>query len=471
MKVEVNAKVVSVLAILIIAVLLTVTVTGCSATGGNDTENPAEQTENGTGIHEGIPPGEKGEIGNAGGKNDNTGREESRTGDPCAKDWESGTGNSHVPEGPGSISEKLGKMSLDEKIGQMFIIGVDGTSVDEDMKNVINSRKPGGIILFSGNITGPEQLTDFMNAMKAANSGNIPLFVSIDEEGGRITRLPEQLTALPSAMSVGEIDDAAFTYRIGRLLAAKIKAFGINMDFAPVLDIFSNPNNTVIGDRAYGTTPQSVEKHGIQVMKGLRDEGIVAVVKHFPGHGDTDADSHYGLPSVGHNKDRLAGFELIPFRKAFSEDADAVMVAHILVESLDRDLPASLSPVIIGGLLREEMGFDGVVITDDMTMRAITDNFDIGEAAVRSVVAGSDIILVCHGRDRQAEAMDAVKKAVEEGVIDEARIDESVARILKLKEKYGLNDNAVGYPDVDRLNEKIEGVLSKWYNSKWYNDN
>lgn len=183
MKVEVNAKVVSVLAILIIAVLLTVTVTGCSATGGNDTENPAEQTENGTGIHEGIPPGEKGEIGNAGGKNDNTGREESRTGDPCAKDWESGTGNSHVPEGPGSISEKLGKMSLDEKIGQMFIIGVDGTSVDEDMKNVINSRKPGGIILFSGNITGPEQLTDFMNAMKAANSGNIPLFVSIDEEG------------------------------------------------------------------------------------------------------------------------------------------------------------------------------------------------------------------------------------------------------------------------------------------------
>jgi beta-N-acetylhexosaminidase len=162
--------------------------------------------------------------------------------------------------------------------------------------------------------------------------------------------------------------------------------------------------------------------------------------------------------------DRLAGFELLPFQKALDEKADALMVAHIVLTSLDPDFPASLSSAVISGLLRNEMGFEGVVITDDMTMGAITENFDTGEAAVRSVNAGCDIILVCNGYDRQLETMDAVKQAVETGLISESRIDESVVRILKLKDKYDLSDNIVGHADVEGLNEKIEGVLSKWYN-------
>ena len=162
--------------------------------------------------------------------------------------------------------------------------------------------------------------------------------------------------------------------------------------------------------------------------------------------------------------ERLEGFELVPFRKALDEDADAVMVAHIVVGSLDPDLPASLSGPVITGLLRDKMGFDGVVITDDMTMGAIMENFDIGDAAVQSILAGSDIILVCHGYDKQKAAMDALKKAVGTGTVDEARIDRSVARILRLKDKYEITDNTLENADVNRINEKIEGVLSKWYN-------
>ena len=226
------------------------------------------------------------------------------------------------------------------------------------------------------------------------------------------------------------------------------------MDFAPVLDILSNPKNTVIGDRAFGTDPLSVAEHGIQMMKGIRDEGVIAVVKHFPGHGDTEVDSHYGLPAVTHGMERLEGFELVPFRKALDEDADAVMVAHIVVGSLDPDLPASLSGPVITGLLRDKMGFDGVVITDDMTMGAIMENFDIGDAAVQSILAGSDIILVCHGYDKQKAAMDALKKAVGTGTVDEARIDRSVARILRLKDKYEITDNTLENADVNRINKK-----------------
>jgi len=162
--------------------------------------------------------------------------------------------------------------------------------------------------------------------------------------------------------------------------------------------------------------------------------------------------------------DLLSERELVPFRRAVDEGAEAVMAAHIVVTAVDPRLPASLSGAVINGLLRKDSGFDGVVITDDLTMRAITDNFEIGDAAVRSVIAGCDILLVCHGRDKQEEAMDAVRNAVEAGMIDECRIDESVARILKLKEKYGLNNNAYRYADVDMLNEKIDGLLAKWYN-------
>lgn len=359
------------------------------------------------------------------------------------------------------LMDKLSNMTLEEKIGQMFMIGIEGTAMNDELESHLAKILPGGIILFDRNADNPEQLLELINSLKKVNSDRIPLFISVDEEGGRVSRMPPQLHEMPSAEAIGQTDDPSAAYQFGKVQAEKIKAFGFNMNMAPVLDIRSNPQNTVIGDRAFGNTPEKVSKYGMRMMNGIRDSGVIAVVKHFPGHGDTQVDSHYDLPVVDHDFDRLESFELAPFKKAIEDNADAVMVAHILMSRIDAGYPASLSETVINGLLREKMGFEGVVITDDMTMAAITKHYRIEEAAVRSIIAGTDVIMVCHGYDRQAKAVEAVKSSVESGIIDEERIDASVVRILKLKDKYGLNNQTIDGVGLDSLNEQIDGLLSK----------
>jgi beta-N-acetylhexosaminidase len=228
-----------------------------------------------------------------------------------------------------------------------------------------------------------------------------------------------------------------------------------------VLDIWSNPENTVIGDRAFGITPGIVKSMALSAMKGIRDRDIIPVVKHFPGHGDTVTDSHIGLPRVDYGMDRLSSFELVPFQAAIDDGADVVMVAHILMTALDKKYPASLSKAVITDLLRKDMGFGGVVITDDMTMGAIVENYSIGNAAVKAVLAGSDIVLVCHGTENQKLAIDSVKAAVKNGTIPIQRINESVDRILRLKYKYKLSDKTVKSVNVDELNKKIDAFLTE----------
>lgn len=362
------------------------------------------------------------------------------------------------------IAARIKEMTLDEKIGQMFIVGFKGTKITQELHDMLETRTPGGVILFRSNIQTPEQTLELINSIKGINSGREPLFVCVDEEGGRVSRMPEALSDIPSAGSIGEYGDIQVAYDIGSLLAEEISSFGFNMNFAPVLDIMSNPDNTVISDRSFGNTAQVVTEHGIELMRGIRDKGIIPVVKHFPGHGDTLADSHSELPVVEYDMTRLTAFELIPFQKAVDENADAVMVAHLLMKKIDPKHPAAMSKAVITDLLRDQMGFQGVVVTDDMTMGAITINYDIGDAVVSSVIAGSDIILVCHGYDKQIEAIDAVRLAVETGYIEEARIDESVLRILRLKAKYGLEDRIIESVDTEGLNKKIDGQLAKWYN-------
>lgn len=360
------------------------------------------------------------------------------------------------------VSETLGRMTIDEKIGQMFILGFDGTEPGPDITEMIKSRFIGGIILFKPNINDPVQLLTLNNSLKLLNSGNkAPLLISVDEEGGRVSRMPDQLKDMPSSLSIGKTGKRGYAYDAGAMLAEEIKAFGFNTDFAPVLDIWSNPENTVIGDRAYGKTPEAVSAMGISAMKGIGENGVIPVVKHFPGHGDTVVDSHIGLPVVTYDMNRLESFELVPFKAALENGADAVMVAHIVVNALDRKYPASISKAVITGLLRESMGFDGVVITDDMTMGAIVKNYNVGNAAVKSVLAGSDIVLVCHGTDNQRLAMDSVLAAVKDGTIPVSRIDESVKRILRLKYKYRLSDNTIKSVDIDGLNKKIDAVLAE----------
>ncbi|WFD08915.1 beta-N-acetylhexosaminidase [Tepidibacter hydrothermalis] len=340
------------------------------------------------------------------------------------------------------INDIMNSLSLEEKLGQMVIVGFNGYEVDSDFRDLLESYKVGGVILFKRNIKNSEQLLNLNNNIKSINSKNkLPLFISVDEEGGRITRLPEGSTKFPSNKVIGKENDKDLSYKIGKQIGTELNNFKFNMDFAPVLDIYSNPKNTVIKDRSFGTDSEIVKKLGVATMKGLQDSNVISVVKHFPGHGDTTVDSHIGLPVVNHDKQRLDKFELIPFKEAINNGVDAVMTAHIVLPNVDKSKkPATLSETILTDILRNELNFSGVIITDDMEMGAIVNNYGTKNASVEAIKAGADIVLMCHTKEKQIEALEGLKEAVNSGEISIERIDESVKRIIKLKRKYDLND-------------------------------
>jgi beta-N-acetylhexosaminidase len=363
------------------------------------------------------------------------------------------------------IKEKIKTMTLEEKIGQMVIIGLDSYNVDENTVDMIQNKKVGGFILFKKNVNDSGQLLNLVNSLKEQNSNNkIPLFISIDEEGGKVSRVPNEFKNLPTNREIGKVNNEDFSYEIGNILAMQLNAFGINMDFAPVLDVNTNPNNPVIGNRSFGNEPNIVSDLGIATMKGIKDKGVIPVVKHFPGHGDTSVDSHIGLPSIDNDLNRLNEIELVPFKNAIKNKADVVMVAHILMTKIDPNYPASMSKKVINDILRDDLNFDGVVITDDMTMGAILKNYDINDAAIKSVNAGTDIILVCHNNDNQVNIINSLIQGVKDGEISEDRIDESVYRILKLKDKYNINGEIINSVDVDNINYNINKVLDTYTN-------
>ena len=359
------------------------------------------------------------------------------------------------------IIEQISEMTIDEKIGQMMMFSIEGYSLNDNTKKLIENYKIGGFVVLGENVKETKQLLDLLNSIKKENTINkIPLFLSVDEEGGRITRMPKEFNRLPTNKAIGKINSKNFSNKIGSILGYEVKSFGYNMDFAPVFDVNSNPNNPVIGDRSFGPVANLVSDLGIETMKGIQSENIIPVVKHFPGHGDTSVDSHKGLPIVNSDLERLQSLELIPFADAIENGADAVMIAHILLPKIDKENPASMSKIIITDILRTNLKFNGVVITDDMTMGAITENYNLGESAVKSVNAGADIVLVCHGYDSKLEVINAMKSASLNGTISSLRIDESVYRILSLKKKYNLNDVIIDSVNVNEINNKINKLLN-----------
>lgn len=332
------------------------------------------------------------------------------------------------------IMININEMTLDEKIGQMVLSGFNGTDFNGELDTLINDLKVGGVILFSRNIEDSKQLKKLNLDIEEANK-NIPVFISIDEEGGRVNRLAKNIKRFESAKSIGDKGDIKYAYENGKEIGKTLKAYKINMNFAPVLDIYSNSKNTVIGDRAFGNNEKIVETMGIATMQGLKDEDVIPVIKHFPGHGDTEVDSHIGLPVVEKSIDQLYDFELVPFKKAIESGADAVMVSHILMKQIDDKNPATLSYNLITEILRNDMEFSNVIITDDMCMKAITNRLSVEEASIKSIKAGSDIILIGSDIGKTKSVIEKIKLAVERNEISEKRIDESVYRILKLKQK------------------------------------
>lgn len=361
-----------------------------------------------------------------------------------------------VPEEVDPVQEQLSSLTLEEKIGQMILAGVQGTTLDDQAKQMIADQKVGGIIFYANNVTTLEGTAKFVQSIKETNQSNpVPIFMSVDQEGGKVSRMPENVESIPSNQKVGKTKDSALAETMGELLARQVQLAGFNVDFAPVLDVNSNPKNPVIGDRSFGSSADLVSRMGIAEMKGLRNEGIIPVVKHFPGHGDTSVDSHLDLPVVNKTEKQLAELEWIPFQASVKEQVEAVMVAHILFPKLDPDHPASLSDVIIGEHLRGKFKYNGVVITDDLSMGAIAKNFKLNEAALATVKAGSDILLVAHSYESAKTIFDTLMNAVKSGDISESRIDESVYRILALKQQYKLTDKQQANGDLKQLNADI----------------
>lgn len=337
-----------------------------------------------------------------------------------------------------AIAEKIKSMTLDEKIGQMFIVELEGTEIDKASLDFIQKYKLGGIILFGTNISSEGQIKNFLSDINEINNSvsKNKLFIGIDEEGGRISRLSKIYDKLPPNYDIGTKNSSLLAFEKGSILGEELYALGINTNFAPVLDIFSNPENKVIGDRAFSNNEKIVSELGVSMISGINSQDVIAVGKHFPGHGDTKVDSHFGLPEVMKTEKELMDFEIVPFKSAIDYGIDMIMISHILYPKIDDKYPASLSPAIINGILRDKLKYNGIVISDDLDMGAIRKNFAIDKSAVQAVKAGNDIILVCHDYNKVITAITSLKKAVQSGEISESRINESLVRILTLKDKY-----------------------------------
>jgi beta-N-acetylhexosaminidase len=321
-------------------------------------------------------------------------------------------------------------------VGQLAITGFGGHEIPSDLRAFAREFDLGGIILFARNVADPDQVSDVSRQAEGL-ARELPLWVSVDQEGGRVARLKAPFTVWPPMMTLGRSGDEALAARFARALAVELTAVGISLDFTPVLDILTNAKNPVIGDRALSDRAEDVARLGRVIIKTLQEEGIAASGKHFPGHGDTSVDSHFELPLVEHPPDRIDRVELEPFRAAIAEGVASIMTAHILIPALDPDRPATLSPTIVAGMLKKQMGYEGLVLSDDLEMKAIAAHYGIPDATVAAIAAGCDAVLMC-GTDveTQVAAVEAVIRATEDGSLPLKRVEDALSRHRRVKERF-----------------------------------
>jgi beta-N-acetylhexosaminidase len=322
--------------------------------------------------------------------------------------------------------------SLREKIGQLILVGVQGETLSAEERFVFEEYRFGGVVLFKRNCGAPGQIVSLCRSIWNL-TGELPPFIAIDQEGGRVHRLPPPFTHFPPAALIGDRNDPELARRAGRATAAELALAGINLNFAPVLDVDADPRNPIIGDRAFAANPRTVMKLGWAWTEGLIAGGVIPCGKHFPGHGAADKDSHFDLPVVAKSAGAMAATELVPFVHACRNKIDALMTAHIIYPGLDCRWPATLSEKIVTGLLRQQLGYGGVIFSDDMEMKAISDRYGVEEAAHLSLRAGVDGLLFCHGLYRAVQACEFLRAQCEQDGALRARADESCARVARLK--------------------------------------
>lgn len=314
------------------------------------------------------------------------------------------------------------------QVGRLAIVGFNGHSVPDELRRLVGEFDLGGVIYFNRNVDTPEQVADLSRQVTGL-AREWPLWISVDQEGGRVARLRRPFTEWPPAITLGRSGDEALAVRFARALADELRAVGINLDYAPVLDVHTNPKNPIIGDRALSDRAEAVARLGAAVVRGLQENGVAACGKHFPGHGDTSVDSHEALPVVEHDRRRMDAVEFVPFVKAIEAGVATIMTAHVFAPALDERYIASFSPTVVDTLLKQTLGFRGVVISDDLGMKAVSATHSPGEASVAAIRAGCDAVLLCnHTIDEQVGALEALIRAAEDGDITSTRIDDAMKR-------------------------------------------
>ena len=337
---------------------------------------------------------------------------------------------------PASAVRRMTRRDIRRHVGQYAIVGFDGTAIPQEVRALAREFDLGGVIVFARNVEAPEQVAELAHEAQTL-AQDLPLWVGVDQEGGRVARLRAPFTEWPPMAVLGNSGDTDLTERFARALASELSGVGITLDFAPVLDVHSNPKNPVIGDRALSSDPVTVARLGAVIIRTLQANGIAACGKHFPGHGDTSEDSHHELPVVDHPPDQLREREWVPFRAAIDAGVAVVMTAHVLVPALDAERPATLSRTIVHDQLRQALGQDGLIAADDLQMQAIAGSYTLEDAAAGAVGAGCDLVLLC-GTDvgRQAAALEAIIHAVEAGTLSVRDVEAAMARQGRVKARF-----------------------------------
>ena len=317
---------------------------------------------------------------------------------------------------------------LRKKIGSMFLMGFEGRNITPYVKELISRYHVGGLVLFSRNISEPVQAWELLRSMKSRD-----LLKCIDHEGGRVVRLPPPVTRFPPAGRFGELGAVELVRRAALFQGRELAALGFNFNFAPVLDVGSNPLNRVIADRSFSPSPATAGRLAAAYISGLHEAGVAGCGKHFPGHGDSREDSHEVLPRLALDGEALAGRELLPFAEAIRGGIKAIMTAHVVYEGIDPGRPATLSESIVGGLLRRQLGFAGVIVTDDLEMSGVADHFDLEDRTILAVRAGVDMLMFCHSPEVQMAAIETLYRAVDGRIVKAETIDRAHARIQELR--------------------------------------
>jgi beta-N-acetylhexosaminidase len=355
------------------------------------------------------------------------------------------------------------ELSIQEKVGQMIIIGMDTNYITERIKTMIVKYKIGGIILYRKNFNTYQEMLTLIRELKQLNKENkLPLLIAIDQEGGRVNRMPKEILNLPSANQIATKCGVEDVEKSAEIIGKILKQSGYNLNFAPVLDIKRFKNKHAIGDRCYGENKEEVTKYGIAFMKKLQEQGIIPVVKHFPGHGATKKDSHYFLPVIKEPIEHIEKEDMYPFEQAIKSGADAILVGHLLIKNVTGKYPASLSKKFIGKTLRMKYRYNGLIITDDIKMKAIKFIYGPDLAVRKAFEAGNDIIVFRLNKKEEKRVIEKIVSLVQEGKIKEGRINRSVKRIIKMKQKYEISDEAeIKGIDIDEINGEIRKIRKK----------